>query len=179
MPKITRLCIICSKPFHGRTRGKYCGFACAHIARTIPIANRFWGKVQKTDDLFSCWEWVGTRSKRGYGYVATRGHSKLAHRVAFTLTYGAFDPTLNVLHRCDNPSCCRPSHLFLGTPFDNMRDMMVKGRHRSDKLTEPQVHEIRLAALHDETLTSISKRFNVALATISMIVNGITWKHVT
>jgi hypothetical protein len=91
---------------------------------------RFWGKVDKSPRQGpegECWEWLGGRIK-DYGSFSIRRRTYLAHRIAFWIDRG-FDPgEAQALHRCDNPSCCRPSHLFSGSPADNVHDSMRKGR---------------------------------------------------
>ena len=76
-----------------------------------------------------CWDWIGCRIHSGYGYLRPNRKKTLAHRYFFELYYGPFDKTLNVLHRCDNPSCVNPEHLWLGTHSDNMQDKYKKERH--------------------------------------------------
>lgn len=94
--------------------------------RPKPLAERFWPKVRKSD---GCWEWTAAKNACGYGVVACRpGRPRLAHRVAWGLVYGEVDTSACVLHRCDNPSCVRPDHLFLGTQLDNVADMNAKKR---------------------------------------------------
>jgi hypothetical protein len=119
-----------------RGNGLYCSRGCAaaigrarKAQRVIPLIERFWSKVDKTEN---CWEWTGALTPNGYGRLAHEG----AHRVAYRLTYGDFDQGLFVCHRCDNPKCVRPDHLFLGTQFDNMRDCSTKGR-RPDLVRNP------------------------------------------
>lgn len=94
-----------------------------------PIADRFWEKVQKSD---GCWTWTGSRYHNGYGYLhfGTRTERKplRAHRVSWELHNGDILDGLWVLHRCDNPSCVRPDHLFLGDRKANMEDCSRKGR---------------------------------------------------
>lgn len=74
-----------------------------------------------------CWEWTGNKA-RGYGQIMVGGKVHKAHRLAYFIAHGAFDWSMFVCHTCDNPSCCNPSHLFLGTCSDNFQDMLKKGR---------------------------------------------------
>lgn len=111
---------------------RFCSNACAVSFRqrvaAAELADRFWAKVCRGD---GCWEWQGYRMPKGYGQVGI-GHSGLilAHRLAWELTHGPVPTDLFVLHHCDNPPCCNPDHLWLGTKADNNRDMAQKGRHR-------------------------------------------------
>lgn len=90
-------------------------------------APRFWAKVAKGD---GCWEWTAGKAY-GYGRFCVRhGHVMHAHRYSYELRFGEIPLGMNVLHRCDNPGCVRPSHLFLGRQLENVRDMMAKGRAR-------------------------------------------------
>ena len=76
-----------------------------------------------------CWEWTGSKNDKGYGRVYADRDEKRAHRAMWEQAHGPVPDGLWVLHRCDNPPCVNPDHLFLGTPLDNVRDMMAKGRH--------------------------------------------------
>lgn len=87
---------------------------------------RFWAKVEKTD---ACWHWTAAKDSKGYGIFQFQGKPHKAHRVAYELTYGPIPAGLFVCHHCDNPSCVRPDHLFLGTVQDNNRDRDQKGRN--------------------------------------------------
>lgn len=81
----------------------------------------------------SCWLWLGTRNRRsGYGRFRLNGRLLAAHRVAWEFEFDPIPDGMNVLHRCDNPPCVRPSHLFLGTQQDNVDDMVAKGRDHFD-----------------------------------------------
>lgn len=91
---------------------------------TPEFVARFWARVEKSD---GCWVWIGARTTAGYGET-WQGRVLYTHRVAYELTIGPIPADLHVLHRCDNPPCCRPDHLFAGTHADNMRDMFAKGR---------------------------------------------------
>jgi len=104
----------------------------------VPLEVRFWSKVNKTD---TCWEWTGYKDR--YGIFGIEGKNLKAHRVSWEITFGPVPEGLHVLHKCDNPGCVKPDHLFLGTHTDNMRDMVVKGRGGRAKLTLDEVREIR------------------------------------
>jgi hypothetical protein len=94
-------------------------------ARTLQLEARFWAKVSKSP---GCWEWTACKSPAGYGRFIVKDRSYPAHRIARWLATGEWPGELFTCHVCDNPGCCNPDHLFLGTPADNMRDMSRKGR---------------------------------------------------
>ena len=94
-----------------------------------PLIERFWEKVVITD---GCWEWIGAKTRRVSGYGAIRderGGRVLAHRFSYSYHIGEIPKGFLVLHRCDNPLCVNPSHLFIGTQRDNMEDMRKKERY--------------------------------------------------
>lgn len=90
--------------------------------------DRLWSKVERGP---ACWVWQAHRNRAGYGQFWFEGRSQKAHRIVWIITYGEIPDGLCVLHRCDNPPCCNPEHLFLGTKADNTADMDAKGRRRS------------------------------------------------
>lgn len=148
--------------------------------KQLTIEERFWGKVQKSE---GCWTWNGGRDAQGYGaFKATR--MEKAHRYSWELHFGKIENGLLVLHRCDNPPCVRPDHLFLGTHNENMADMVAKGRNRRGerqhmaKLTARDVREIRVAIEQGETHEAIAARYGVCRANVSQIACGNIWKHV-
>jgi hypothetical protein len=95
----------------------------------MPIAERFFEKVAIIP-FHDCWEWVAAKNEKGYGKfsIGTTHTNLKAHRVSWMLANGSIPDGLFVCHRCDNPGCVRPDHLFLGTPKDNMIDKVRKGR---------------------------------------------------
>jgi hypothetical protein len=107
-------------------------------------AERLWSHVA-IGDADACWTWTASVNHAGYGNF--QGTYKLAHRMAWVLANGRDIPTgLVVMHACDNPPCCNPAHLSLGTPYDNARDAMIKGRmrrsvcKRGHAMTDDNVH---------------------------------------
>ena len=148
------------------------------------VVARFWSKVEKTDD---CWLWKAkSRDGDGYGIFKAEARSYRAHRLAWELAYGAAPGTALVCHRCDNPSCVRPDHLFLGTPGDNFRDCLAKGRYSpkgtgnaAAKLREEDVPKVRnLYATGQWSQQAIADIFGVNQTTVSAIVRGKKWRHV-
>lgn len=96
------------------------------LSPATPVDVRLFARLRIVGD---CWEFNGTLDPSGYGRIYTGGRYLAAHRVAWALTNGPIeDPTLCVCHRCDNPLCCNPAHLFLGTRLENNRDRHAKGR---------------------------------------------------
>lgn len=154
----------------------------------IDRAVDFWATVERADEG-ACWNWTGARNRGGYGAAGYAGRQSNASRVAWLLTYGAIQHGLVVCHRCDNPACCNPAHLFLGSQAENVADCQRKGRagcvptgaahHRSTaKLTEDQVITARRLYAGGLSQTEISKGMGVHSSTISRAVRGDRWSHV-
>jgi hypothetical protein len=133
-----------------------------------------------------CWLWFGSVNDDGYGRV--RGEdkkTKSAHRESYRLYRGEFDPKLQVLHHCDNPSCVNPDHLFLGTVTDNMQDMKRKGRgkspqrgtkHHFAKLNTEKAFEIRWLSSLGVKRRDLAKNYGVAKNSIDGVVSRLTWR---
>lgn len=124
-----------------------------------------------------CWEWTGPMSGVGYGRVRVGRGWQLAHRASYELEHGEIPAGLWVLHRCDNPKCVRPDHLFLGTAADNTADMLVKKRDRGPlpRLSEDAVRMIRASSAMG---VALAMQYGVTPGTISNIRLRHTWKHV-
>lgn len=153
--------------------------------KAIPLEKRFWLKVAKGEDNF-CWEWQGARLKSNYGWVSTPIGNRAASRVAAYLSgiLSNLESSLCVLHRCDNPPCCNPAHLFTGTNADNVADRVAKGRTSSrpshgqangaSKLTDAQTKQIRdMYKSENYSQSQLAKMFGVQQPHISRIVNRV------
>lgn len=129
------------------------------------------------------------KHSHGYGIInlGTGEGTMLAHRLAFTLAHGPIPAGVKVLHKCDNPPCTNPAHLFLGSQADNMHDMAGKGRasrgedHHGRKLTAKDVRYIREAYWHGyggKTQPELAKKYGIRQSAISGIVNHRLWRHI-
>lgn len=160
---------------------------------------RFWSKVNR-GAADACWPWIACRDRKGYGRVSFGGRMFFAHRLIWILVRGAIPTGVCVLHYCDNPPCCNPDHLFLGTNADNIADRTAKGRsaagernglsvhpecvprirgerNGSAKLTEAIVRIIRAKRIEGHTQTELAATYGVAQSAISRIDHGVCWKH--
>lgn len=152
-----------------------------------PLEERFWAKV-KMGSAADCWEWQASTNQWGYGWFRVggrHGRTELAHRISWQLTYGSWPLEMGVLHRCDNPSCVNPGHLFLGTPRDNSADRQSKGRSARGetsgraKLTAATVREARyLHATGHSSVAELAQRFGVRPNAIRRAVRRETWRYV-
>ncbi len=166
-----------------------------------PFLERFNRNVSKT---VGCWLWVGRKNRKGYGLLRdANGRPARAHRVAWQLANGPIPDGLLVCHRCDNPSCVRVEHLFLGTNAENLADMTRKGRRckgerhhmkgerhfaggefrgeqaKTAKLTAELVREIRAAHRPGRVgCDQLARRFGVHKSTVARIINRELWGHV-
>jgi hypothetical protein len=153
---------------------------------------RFWVKADLTE---TCWIWTATRKRkelgRSYGAFSWQGKSQSVHRLIWKLLYGEIPPKMVICHKCDNPPCFNPSHLFLGTTADNAADCNRKGRHswgipklrgeqvHNAKFTDEQVREIKIELANGGKIREIARRFHVYNQTIEKIKNGTRWGHIT
>jgi hypothetical protein len=136
--------------------------------------------VEKSD---GCWLWLGSRHRIGHGYASLNGRVQYAHRVSWQLTHGAIPDGQVVCHKCDNPPCVNPEHLFVGTQGDNMRDAASKGRlseaqRRDAKLSEASVRQIKSLLAAGVSQQSIAASVGVSRTCISAISTGRNWKDI-
>ena len=187
---VTRACIQCNQLFPARTyqfkigTGKYCSTRCYADARAGSTLT-FWFRVAMPTD--GCWEWQGGRQHQGYGQFRIRERTQAAHRVAWEMSYGPIPKGMVVCHKCDNPPCCRPDHLFLGTTRDNQRDKWAKGRgsayrgvtNASAKLTADEVRKLRsLAASGRYSLTALARMFGITRNAVTKAVRRISYADI-
>jgi len=147
---------------------------------------RLWAKIDvKGED--ECWNWIGAKNKQGYGSIGIGDSKRVgsAHKLVYIFFYG--DPgDMLVLHTCDNPSCCNPRHLKIGTHTDNASDKIEhgraayqKGEHAPNvKLSEKAVKEIKRLISEGVSQKEIARRYNIWSGTVRQIERGQTWSHV-
>ncbi len=152
----------------------------------MKFADRFWSKVKRGHNE-QCWEWTAYCKKSGYGMMRVGSlkdgsrRTEFAHRVSFEISHGPIPKGMHVCHRCDNPSCVNPSHLFLGTPAENHADCIQKRRHhfgehhKNAKVTSEIVCAIRSST---DTQRELANRYGINQATVSVIKNYRAWSHV-
>lgn len=161
--------------------------------KPLPLSERFWRHVDKRSPD-ECWGWRGYKLKTGYGLFnldvsrANKNKSTTASRVAWQLTYGEIPQGKDICHRCDNPPCVNPAHLWIGTPKENTLDMIMKDRHRpgwvpgekngQSILTESDVLKIREHYSNDAySRSELASIFGVSQSAIKKVCYGYTWKH--
>lgn len=171
--------------YHPLQKDGFCSGSCRNRSRTDhseeTLMRRFWAKVDKAPGFGpngDCWEWTARLDGRGYGEIKVAGKYKKAHRLAL-FGMSNLDNELFACHRCDNPQCVRPSHLFPGEPVDNVRDMHNKGRARQcgrqRKLSAAQVREIRRTQIsHNKG----AAKYGVSSFTIAGVRKGTLYKDV-
>lgn len=140
------------------------------------LANRFWKKVEITN-LVDCWHWTASTNSLGYGRIKVNRKNQYATRIAWMLTYGDIPENQCVCHKCDNPICVNPNHLFLGTKHENLIDMVRKGR-AGRILTKEQVLSMR--SLHSDGISckALSYQFNTEISHIYRIIKKERWKYI-
>jgi hypothetical protein len=167
---------------------RYCDKKCWLEDHYASEVDRFWQRVEKTD---GCWLWRGQARANGYGEFSGRGERhRAAHRYSYQTFVGPIPDGMFVCHSCDNPACVRPDHLWVGTPADNVADMVAKGRQATDKrvyrgesnsqckLSEDQVMAIR-SEYRPRVVPQreLAKRYGVSQRLINKIIAREVWGH--
>lgn len=192
-------CEWCSQPYtrHPRYsdkrwgRSRFCSLACASACgRTVKaekaesIEDRFWGGLDRSKGLGpqgDCWEWAKGRVQQGYGRLSVGRSEVRAHRFSYELAYGPIPEGMMVCHRCDNPPCCNPEHLFLGTALENNQDKAEKDRtlygedHHKAKLKDEDIIAIRNDPRSHRQMAAV---YGVTHGLIGMIRRREIWARV-
>lgn len=193
-----KYCVICGTPFIRRPKESYewfanrttCGDVCGRVlggaTNSIPWRDRLWDKVSVGDED-ACWEWLAYTNADGYGVFRCEDdpQNNKAYRAAWMYDNGPIPEDLLIRHLCNNPPCCNPKHLALGTKWQNSRDMVESGRAlfgercSFSKLTNEQVIAIR-TRFHNGVvpITQLAAEFQMSVDAISDVVNYKTWSHI-
>jgi hypothetical protein len=164
-------------------RQRFCSAACSGAYKRAckeakDMRTEFYRWVDKSGD---CWLWTGARDKDGYGAFSFHGKTRRAHRVSLALDGVTIPAGHYACHKCDNPSCVNPAHLYAGSPSDNMRDAAERDRlnngerNHHAKLTADAVRTIRTSP---EACGVLARRFGVTHGAVSMARSGKTWRHI-
>lgn len=175
----------------GWVRGEPVAFAPLHRPRpSVDLTERFWSSVDKRGPD-NCWLWIGPRSGQGrYGAMYANSGMYYAHRFSYELHNGPLGEGMLACHRCDNPPCVNPRHLFAGTPSDNTNDMHAKGRagacgspgeaNPRAKLAADDVRAVRCRyAAGGTTIKRLADEYGMAFSAMRSAIKGETWKNVT
>jgi hypothetical protein len=165
----------------------------------LPV-DEFWKRVKNVGGE-GCWEWSMSRNIYGYGIAHHLKKRIGAHRLSWTLTNGEIPEGMQVLHKCDNPPCCRPDHLFLGTPLDNIHDAIMKERlqvkrgmdvvmrmkekllnppapaPKQRKLSDEQIEELRFRRRNGEKRRKLAEEFGIHPHQVWKICVGRSWSR--
>jgi hypothetical protein len=147
-------------------------------------------EVVVVPELGPCWQWTKSVQVSGYGQFTMDNKLIRAHRFAWLLFNGPVPDGILVCHKCDNPPCCNPEHLFLGTHADNARDKVLKGRAKSGgvcgercnfaKVTVDAVIDIRRTLVRGNkgNTRMLADKYGIAMCTVRQIASGYNWKHI-
>lgn len=187
-------CLICGNKFNphsGRENtSKYCSMTCNGAASK---GKSRLGNCPKDiilnsisiDNNSKCWIWKRSKTESGYGIVCINGIKMRAHRLSYEVFNNVIIGSLFACHRCDNPSCVNPEHIFLGTAKDNFLDMRKKGRFNpkptigeSHKLSKLKKDDIPIIRDRNLSYKYLMERFGISRSLIGNIRKGITWSHI-
>lgn len=167
---------------HNTRKPRFCSRRCSNERRTDDFAGRLWARIDRSGGAFSCWPWLGSSDKDGYGKTHDRDRGDIrAHRAVFQLVHGWLPQV--VRHSCDWPPCCNPEHLLAGSMEDNRNDMIERERQcrgeraRTARLTTAAVCEARRLACEGHTGPALANRYGLSRSAMHALLTGQTWKH--
>jgi len=189
-----RTCEVCTATFYIKSsrvaegKGRFCSLACYKQWREQSKKNPF--AFVRHNTKTGCWEWTGGKDKRGYGMTWDGKKWRKSHRVFYEWLVGPISPGLFICHRCDNPSCINPEHLFPGTQKDNIQDAIAKKRFKFPQrqpgesnpmalLTNEQVRYVRSAHDgHRATTGRLARELGVSVSVVHNAVTRRTYRNV-
>lgn len=145
---------------------------------------RFWSRVDRSGGPNACWPWLGGKHERGYGQMNWNGKTVRCSRKVWEITHGPIPRGLHVLHKCDNPPCCNPRHLFLGTVKVNAEDRTQKHRgyigygeaNPATKWSDAEIAELRRRYAAGETRKQLAAAYKMSIPNVRKIVLGLARK---
>ncbi len=201
MTKIIKKCEFCNNEYGCRSdkinTSRFCSTLCLTTycgRKSVKNLREKWEAESKEETLYKkkialekffeklpgCWEWQGSRKhKLPYGNFTFRRKPFLAHRVSYEIYIGPIPSNMIILHKCDNPPCVKPEHLYAGTYLDNHKDKMARGRCKVEKLNVDQVKKIKELLKTKMPDSHIAQKFGVSPTTIGSIKKERTWSWVT
>lgn len=148
-----------------------------HAKHPINTTDTILSKVYKNEHS-GCWEWQGSKNNEGYGQVSYQGKIHLVHRLTYELIIGRIESDMYVCHKCDNPKCCNPAHLFIGTPRDNQIDCRLKNRNPTSKINYNNALKIKRLFNDGYSRKEISQQYSISYQQVCRIINGKYWNYV-
>jgi hypothetical protein len=180
---VEKTCEWCGIAFKVNKARANSSFTCSNFCRTSrcggKLEDKYNARVIRSIDTNACWSWRGTPNGNGYPTIGHKGKVLIASRVSYELHFGEFDKALWVLHKCDNPICTNPTHLYLGTRADNMRDMVDRARQprgERARLSKLKLAQVKLIWLDDRPARIVAQDYGITRQTVRDIKNGKTWK---
>jgi hypothetical protein len=141
------------------------------------VEQRFWDNVDRSGGENACWEWQGLKT-HGYGVIHHEGVTYRTHRLAYMLTRGGIAKGKLILHHCDNPACCNPKHLRVGTHRENSLDQRNRKRGPIQKLSITDAYRIHELYANGQTQAEIARKYDVTQTTISCVLRGQTFPDI-
>lgn len=166
--QVVSRCYNCNAKFeHAPSKKKkYCSPACQDECIGGPVPVRLDRLIERDDTGKGCWLWKGSANHGGYGTISIDGRTRLAHRVAYETYVGPIPKGMFILHICDNPPCCNPSHHRIGSHEENMRDMAEKNRGSKTKTTWMTRVKMVKDVRNGDSVEEVAQRYEVSKGSV-------------